>query len=50
MKQEIVLKDETPGLESTQSMAGEEQRTNTNSFVANDTTRLKLKGHLMAAM
>ena len=44
MKQEIVLENKTPRMENT----GEEQRTNMNSAVTNDATRLKPKRCRMA--
>ena len=37
-------------LTGTQSTTGEDQKTNTNTSVANDATRLKLKGCLVAHM
>lgn len=40
MKHELVLKDETPTSESTQTITGKQQRTR---LFANDATRLKLK-------
>lgn len=46
MKQEIVLKDETPRSESSQSATGEVEKTSTNRYVVNDMIKLKLKGHL----
>lgn len=49
MKYEIVLKNETPRLKSTKKTSGEKQRTNTNSTVANDTARKKLKENYDAA-
>ena len=44
MKYKIVLEDETPRSEGTQTVSGEEQRASTNSIAANDTTRLKQEG------
>lgn len=39
MKYAIVLKDETPRLESTQAVTGEKHITNMDSIVADDTTK-----------
>ena len=44
MKYEIVLEDETPRREDTQTVTGEDQRTSWNSTVAGDSTRLKREG------
>ena len=48
MKYEVTWEDETLRSEGTQTVSGEEQSTNTNSFVANDATRLKTAGCLAA--
>lgn len=47
-KYEIELKDETPRLECTQTVTGKEQRTSTNSIVANDETKTKQEEHVAA--
>ena len=46
MKFEIVLEDDSPGRKA--PVTGEEKRTSTNSTVANDATRLKPEGRLVA--
>lgn len=48
MKHEIVLKNETPRSESTQAIAGEEQRTSANNIASSDTTRPTQDGCLKA--
>ena len=50
MKEEIVLEDETPRSESSQSAPWKQQDISMNSSVANDAARVKLKGHLIADM
>lgn len=46
MKYEIMMKDETPRSDSTQTVTREEQRTSMNSMFTNDATRPKPEGHL----
>ena len=50
IKQKKVLEHVTPRLEGIPSATGKEQRTSTNSAVADDAPKLKLKGHLVANM